>query len=125
MEISKTAVTRGMRVLEKTVMPDGTEIVLEDWSSLNSEAYPELHGLTIGAYPVARNTTRHGWIEAGERFRLTISMNAYRDYTDADVRADFEALKAGTATLESLVHRFYNGEKDAWLLGMDVSDKGW
>lgn len=125
METGKAVITQGMRIREKATMPDGTEIQLEDWSHLNSEAYPELHGLTIGAYPVARNTTKHKWIEAGERFRLAIPANMYQGYLDADVRADFEALKAGVATLESLSDHFHNGEKDAWLLGMDVRYKGW
>ena len=114
-----------MQILEKAIMSDGTEIILEDWSSLNSEAYPKLHGLTIGAYPVTKNTTRHKWIEAGERFRLTIPMNPYQNYSDTDVHADFEALKAGAIGLESLSNHFYNGEKDAWLLGMSVSYNGW
>ena len=40
-------------------------------------------------------------------------------------KADFEALKSGEKTLEDLADQFWNGEKDMWLLGMNVEYKGW
>ena len=45
-----------MKVIERTTMPDGTEILLEDWSDKNTEQFPDLYGLTIAAYPIAKNT---------------------------------------------------------------------
>ena len=84
-----------MNVIEKAVMPNGTEIQLEDWHSHNTPSYPDLNGLTIGAYPVARNTGENRWVEGGKKFRLTISANNRTGYTDADVKADFDALKKG------------------------------
>lgn len=114
-----------MKVLEKAVMPNGTEIQLEDCSDKNTKEYPDLYGLQIGAYPIAKNTGKYRWIEGGQIFRLTISMNQYMGYTNDNVKADFEALKNGEKNLEDLASRFWNGEKDMWYLGMNVEYKGW
>lgn len=114
-----------MKVIERAVMPNGIEIQLEDWSENNTKKYPDLHGFTIGAYPVAKNTGKYRLIESGDKFRLQISMNQYRGYSNDDVKADFEALKNGEKSLEDLSDHFWNGEKDIWLLGMDVEYKGW
>lgn len=114
-----------MKILEKAVMANGTEILLEDWSDKNTEKYPNLYGLTIGAYPVAKNTGKYRLIRSGEKFRLSISQNEYTGYSNDDVKADFEALKSGKKKLQDLSERFWNHEKDMWYLGMDVIDKGW
>ena len=114
-----------MKVIERATMSDGTEIYLEDWSDKNTEQFPDLYGMQIGAYPTAKNTGKYGWIRGGESFRISISQNKYTDYSNDDVRADFEALKKGTKTLEDLAAHFWNGEKDMWYLGMDVEYKGW
>ena len=82
-----------MQIIDRTVMADGTKIQLEDWHSENSEKYINLHGYTIGAYPIAKNTSRFGWIRKGETFRLGIARNEYANYTDDMVLADYEALK--------------------------------
>lgn len=110
-----------MKVLENAVMPNGTEIILEDWS----EKYHDTLSLAIGAYPIAKNTGKYGWVKNNESFRISIHSNDYRNYTDDDVRADFEALKNGEKKLEDLSEYFWNGEKDMWYLGMDVEYKGW
>lgn len=114
-----------MKIMERATMPDGTEILLEDWSDKNTKEFPDLYGLTIGAYPIAKNTGKYGWIRSGESFRIHISQNKYTGYSNDDVRVDFEALKNGTKTLEDLAAHFWNGEKDMWYLGMDVEYKGW
>lgn len=114
-----------MNVVERAVMPNGTEIQLEDWRENNTKEYLDLYGLIIGAYPIAKNTGKHRWIESGQTFRLDISMNQYRGYSNDDVKADFEALKSGKKSLEDLANHFWNGEKDMWLLGMNVEYKGW
>lgn len=114
-----------MKVIEKAIMPDGTEIQLEDWSEHNSEEYPSLHGLQIGAYPIAKHTGKYRFIEDREKFRLTIAMNQYSGYLNKDVRTDFEALRNGEKQLEDLASHFWNGEKDMWYLGMDVKYQGW
>lgn len=114
-----------MKVIERAIMSDGTEILLEDWSDKNTEQFPDLYGLTISAYPIAQRTGKYRLIEAGKTFRISISQNKYTDYSNDDVRADFEALKNGTKTLEDLAVHFWNGEKDMWYLGMNVEYKGW
>lgn len=112
-----------MEIIERAVMPNGTEIQLEDWSSQNTLEYPNLYGLTIGAYPIAKNTGRGRWVESGERFRLTISYNNHSGYSNDDVKADFTALKNGKKHLEDLAARFWNGKKDMYYLGMIQSQE--
>ena len=106
------------KIVEKTVMPNGTEIQLEDWRESNTEEHPDLHGFVIGAYPIARNTSRAGLVQKRDKFRLTISKNAYQNYTNDDVIADFEALKNGQKTLEDLSEHFWYGKRDMFYLGM-------
>lgn len=81
-----------MKVLERAKTPDGIDIQLEDWSDGNTEEYLDLYGLDIGAYPVAKNTGKWGWVRGGETFRLTIAQNKYIGYTNEMVKADYEAL---------------------------------
>ncbi len=107
-----------MEIIERAVMPNGTEIQLEDWSSRNTPEYPDLYGLTIGVYPIAKNNGKGGWVESGERFRLTISHNNHSGYANDDVKADFSALKNGKKRLEDLAAHFWNGKKDMYYLGM-------
>ena len=114
-----------MKVIERATMPDGTEILLEDWSDKNTEQFPDLYGLMIGAYPIAKNTGKYGWIQSGEPYRISISQNKYTDCSNDNILEDFEALKNGTKTLKDLAAYFWNGEKDMWYLGMDVEYQGW
>ena len=114
-----------MKIIERATMPDGTEIQLEDRSDKNTQQFSDLYGLTIAAYPIAKNTGKYGWIRSGETFRISISQNKYTGYFNEDVRADFEALKNGTKSLKDLAEHFWNGKKDMWYLGMDVEYKGW
>ena len=116
-----------MKVVERATMPDGTKILLEDWSDKNTEQFPDLYGLQIGAYPIRKGYCKwFGWFgKPAERFRLTISQNKYTSYSNNDVREDFEALKNGIKSLEDLAAHFWDGEKDMWYLGMDVEYKGW
>lgn len=92
-----------MKIIERATMPNGTEIQLEDWSDKNTERFPDLYGLTIGAYPIAKNTGKYRLVRSGESFRIHISQNKYTDYYNDDVQADFEALKSGEKTLEDSV----------------------
>ena len=84
-----------MKIVEKGVMPDGTEIQLEDWRESNTDEYPDLYGFEIGAYPMAQRTSKGGWIQGGRRFRLGISYNAYAGYSNKQVKADYKMLKSG------------------------------
>jgi hypothetical protein len=114
-----------MQTIDRAVMADGTKIQLEDWHSENSEEYPDLHGYTIGAYPIAKNTSRFGWIRKGEKFRLAIARNEYANYTDDMVLADYEALKNGTKSFADLREHFWNREKDAFYLGLTDKEPEW
>lgn len=107
-----------MKVLEQATTPNGVEIYLEDWSDQNTAEYPDLYGLTIGAYPIAKHSSKYKWVEAGDKFRLHITVNKYSNYCNDDVKSDFEALKSGEKALEDLAPHFWNGEKDMYLLGM-------
>lgn len=95
-----------MKILERSAMPNGTKIQLEDWNG----------SLSIGAYPVAKNG--YGFVKYGEKFRLTISENQYINYSNDDVRTDFEKLKSGEKQLEEMERLFWNGKKDAIMLGI-------
>lgn len=95
-----------MKILKKSIMPNGIEIQLEDWDGK----------LAIGAYPICVNGN---WIiKHGGTFRLTISENQYICYSNDDVKADFEKLKADEKRLEDMVKYFWNGKKDAIMLGI-------
>ena len=78
-----------MKIIERATIPDGTEILLEDWSDKNTEQFPDLYGLTIGAYPIAKNTGKYGWIRSGVPFHLSISQNKFQNYFNDDVRKGF------------------------------------
>lgn len=96
-----------MQILERATMPNGIQIQLE-----------ELGGqLMIGAYPIAQRTINY-WIQGGEMFRLTISENQYQGYTNEMVKSDYEALKSGEKSLKDLKSHFWNGNRDAYALGI-------
>ena len=100
-----------MKILEKATMPNGVKIQLEDWREQNQ-------GIQIGAYPIAKNSSKYKWVIKDQPFRLTIAKNEYLGYLDSHVKADFEALKRGKKQLEDLSRYFWNGAKDMFYLGM-------
>lgn len=95
-----------MKIIEKSTTKNGVEIQLEDWDGK----------LAIGAYPIAKNS--FGFVKYGEKFRLTISENQYMGYGNDDVKRDFEKLKAEEKKLEDMAKYFWNGKKDAIMLGI-------
>lgn len=95
-----------MKIIEKSIMKNGTEIQLEDWNGK----------LMIGAYPIAKNS--FNFTKYGDIFRITISKNEYLGYTNDDVKKDYEDLKSGEKQLEDMAHLFWNGKKDAIVLGI-------
>lgn len=97
-----------MKIIEKSATPSGIEIQLEDWNGK----------LQIGAYPIAKNTNKYRWVQGGQIFRLSISANSYINYTNEDVKSDFEALKSGEKVLEDLKDRYWNGAKDQYYMGL-------
>ena len=103
-----------MRVLEEAQTPDGVDIQLEDWTDVYSDVY------IIGAYPIAQRTGKFGWVQGGQKFRLSISTNRYKEYSHDDLVRDYKALKSGEKRLEDLAEHFWNGKRDMWYLGMNV-----
>ena len=104
-----------MKVMMKGVLPDGTQVQLEEWG------VDDIH-LMIAAYPIAQRT-RSCWQRGGERFRLQISENQYTGYTNEMVEADYFALLSGKKSLCDLAERFWNGERDKWGLGMETKQR--
>lgn len=102
-----------MKIIQKGKMPNGVEVQLEDWSEHNSPEYPNLYGLTIGAYPTAVHSGKYGFIRAGASFRLSLIAE-----TDAEVSAMYDQLIKGEATLADFEKHFYHGDKDRWYLGL-------
>ena len=112
-----------MKILERAVMPNGTKIQLEDWSEYNTAEYPDTYGFAIGAYPIAKNTSKNRLIQSRREFRLTILTNRYMNYTNDDIKNDFEALKTGSKKLEDLSEHFWYGKRDMYYLGMDIGNE--
>lgn len=100
-----------MKILEKATLKDGTKIQLEHW-----EEYSEY---IIGAYPIAQKAA--GFITNGKPFRLTIAENEYKHYLAENVKADYKALTEGRKQLADLREYFHNGEKDAYILGLNTT----
>lgn len=97
-----------MKVLAKSKTPEGTSIQLEDWDGK----------LYIGAYPVARNSSKYGWIRNNSIFRLTIASNSYMNYTNENVLEDYENLKTGVKVLSDLKEHYWHGKKDQYFMGL-------
>lgn len=107
-----------MQVIERAVTPNGVKIQLEDWREHNTEEHTDLYGLTIAAYPKAKRSSYYGFVRYNEPFRLAITMNKYRGYTNEMVLDDFESLKSGDKTLEDLSDHYYKAQKDKYYMGL-------
>ena len=106
-----------MVVIERSFMPDGTKIQIEDWR----EDYPDIvNTISIAAYPKAKNTGKYQWTRKGEPFRLELS----REFkTDEFVEELFDQLKNGKVQLETLDKHYYNGNKDRYYMGLRESEE--
>lgn len=95
------------KIIEKGVMPDGTEIQLEDWS----EVYPgTVYAWMIGAYPVAkRGSERYFGPRKGKPFRCGL---IFPD--EQKVRGAFHSLMHG-CPLTDFRDRFWNPEDVEYL----------
>lgn len=97
-----------MKIIKKGVMPDGTDIRIEDWS----EDYPGTYAKaeTLAAYPIAKKTH---WRDTGscnipyprerERFRASFNMGS-----GSAAEAAFEALTSGQATLKDYAEHMHD-----------------
>lgn len=97
-----------LEIIEKAITPSGVKMQLEKWDD----------GMMIGAYPIAQRGDSC-WVRGGETFRLSIASNKYKNYSNEQVREDFEALKNGDKTLMDLAEYFWNGDKDKYRLGIE------
>jgi len=105
-----------MIVRERSEMPDGTKIQIEDWK----EDYPGVHDtLTIAAYPKAKNTGKYSWVRKGETFRLEISRGFK---TDEHVKEVFDMLSIGCMKLEDLADNYWDGQKAKFYMGLAESE---
>lgn len=106
-----------MKVIERIKLQDGTQVQLEDWRMHNTEKFPNLFGYTIAAYTIAQRAYGH-YIKIGEKVRIAIPFDGYRNYGNEEVKADFEALRNGEKTLADLREHFENPKEDAYILGI-------
>lgn len=88
------------KILETAILQDGTKIQLEDWHPCNTKEFPNLYGYMIGAYPIAKNDSKSGFIRRNETFRFHIATNEYAGITDEIILEDWKKLKEGNAKLE-------------------------
>ena len=105
-----------MIVRQRSKMPDGTQIQIEDWKA----DYPGVHNTCIiAAYPKAKNTGKYQWVRKGEPFRLELS----REFkTEEFVEELFQMLELGTVKLEELDKHYWNGDKDRYYMGLAESE---
>ena len=83
-----------MKVIKRGVMPDGTDVQIEDWSG----SYPGVHKYAdvVAAYPVSQCNLDGAFApKAGEKFRCGLH------FWDTEKAAEaFNALLSGTAELK-------------------------
>ena len=87
-----------MKIIKKGLTLNNERIQIENWR----EDYPHIKTLSIGVYPVAKNTGS-GLFDPtrGETFRADI-----KDYlTDEDVYTLFEDLEQGRVSIEDIKSR--------------------
>lgn len=89
-----------MKIIQKSKMPDGTIIQIEDWR----EDYTHIKTLQIGAYPKAKNTSNNNIIEANSKFRLDLV--GFKN--NKEVEDIFNKLEKGIIKLEHLQEHFYS-----------------
>ena len=81
------------KIIEKGVMPDGTEIQIEDWS----EVYPgTYYAWMIGAYPIAKHSSdRPFGPRKGKIFRCGLEFS-----TEGEARCVYNRLMNGGRLME-------------------------
>ena len=94
-----------LQIIEKTKMPNGTQIQLE---------YSDSIGWHIGAYPIAKATGKYNLVRRGKTFRLTLT----RFNDEKHCKLVFGVLKRGEIELEHLAGFYWNGSKDAYYMGI-------
>lgn len=99
-----------MKILNKSKMPDGTKIQIEDWK----ENYSFMDTYVIGTYPKAKiESDEYFGIHRGESFRLELDNFSNND----EAISIFNKLEKGEIKLENLQEYFREGYKDSYCLG--------
>lgn len=85
-----------MKVLEKGVMPDGTEIQIEEWNE-NYVFMP--YGSTIGSYPISKKShmDRPFGPRDGKEYRFSFNFQSYEETKEI-----FNDLLSGNKALSEL-----------------------
>lgn len=97
-----------MKVLQRSITPEGVRIQIEDWSADYSFYAP---ASTVATYPIARQAKPGSIIhfpEPGRTFRL-----AFNFKSTAEARKCFDQLEAGEKTLRD----FFENLDDPQLAG--------
>lgn len=94
-----------MIVLQREKMPNGTTIQIEDWT----EDYK--NHWNVGAYPIAKEGDKYGWIKRKQTFRLTLNFDSKKQAEQA-----FSELLSGEKELIDYKNCFYNGSEDIYYL---------
>lgn len=95
-----------MEILEKTTMPDGTKIQIEDWK----ENYSFVKTLSITTYPIMKRlpvSRKSIFYKENKPFRLELDK---KWKSDTEVYEVFEALKTGKMKIEDCKKYF----RESW-----------
>lgn len=95
-----------MTVIQRSKMPDGTDIQIEDWK----KDYDFIKTLFISAYPIARESNDF-MIKRNNKFRLELS--SFK--SDNEVLELFNKLENGIISLKACIKHFDNKEDAIYL----------
>ncbi|KRT89312.1 MULTISPECIES: hypothetical protein [Bacillales] len=93
-----------MQILKDGVMPDGTEIRMEEWN----ESYEFMpYGATIASYPISKSTHKGSFApKEGEGYRFSFNFE-----THEEAKCAFDDLVSGNKTLADFKDKF-NGKRE-------------
>ena len=70
-----------MKVIEKGIMPDGTEVQIEDWNE-NYSSIP--YGSTIASYPISKMSHKgHFSPKGNEKYRFAFDFKSFEETREA------------------------------------------
>lgn len=92
-----------MKILCRGKMPDGTDIVREEWN----EDYDFMsYGSTVAAFPIAKESSDDPFgVKRGEEFRLEIDFE-----TEEKAKEAFYSLEKGEKSLKDYADKFCHRE---------------
>ena len=97
-----------MKILQKTTMPNGTKIQLEDWSN----TYSFYKHPVLVAYPISTKTSL--WRKEGFTFRMELDSNWN---SQEEIKEAFNKLQEGVINLFDLQDHFRREEDVRFLEG--------